>query len=166
MRICITRESYHQYLRGYAVPVSHILSTREDMQYPWIFSPVKQQLHDAIYQLWFYWSSLIHILSLSNSYNNVASIQKNQGDKLHHIIVAFGGIPSVSKVCSLLEWCLISSIGVSIVPQLSKCLKSEAVWGVITDQMIWIWTVVSSVPVREITRPMRVLFTEWRVIIA
>ena len=28
----------------------------------------------------------------------------------------------------------------SIVPQLSKCLKFEAVWGVLTDQMIWIWT--------------------------
>ena len=27
-----------------------------------------------------------------------------------------------------------------IVPQLSKCLTSEAVWGVLTDQMIWIWT--------------------------
>ena len=24
----------------------------------------------------------------------------------------------------------------AIVPQLSKCLKSEAVWGVLTDQMI------------------------------
>ena len=28
----------------------------------------------------------------------------------------------------------------TIVPQLSKCLKFEAVWGVLTDQMIWIWT--------------------------
>ena len=27
-----------------------------------------------------------------------------------------------------------------IVPQLSKCLKFEAGWGVLTDQMIWIWT--------------------------
>ena len=27
-----------------------------------------------------------------------------------------------------------------IMPQLSKCLKFEAVWGVLTDQMIWIWT--------------------------
>ena len=25
---------------------------------------------------------------------------------------------------------------ISIVPQLSKCLKFEAVWGVLTDQMI------------------------------
>ena len=43
VRICITRESiistresYPQYPWGYAVPVSHILSTREDMQYPWV----------------------------------------------------------------------------------------------------------------------------------
>ena len=28
----------------------------------------------------------------------------------------------------------------TIVPQLSKCLKFEAVWGVLTDQIIWIWT--------------------------
>ena len=30
--------------------------------------------------------------------------------------------------------------GYIIVPQLSKCLKLEAVWGYYTDQMIWIWT--------------------------
>ena len=36
VRVCITRESYHQYLWGYAVPVSHILSTCESYpQYPW-----------------------------------------------------------------------------------------------------------------------------------
>ena len=29
-----------------------------------------------------------HILLLSNLHNNVAPIQKNQGDKLHHVIVA------------------------------------------------------------------------------
>ena len=28
----------------------------------------------------------------------------------------------------------------TVVPQLSKCLKFEAVWGVLTDQMIWSWT--------------------------
>ena len=33
----------------------------------------KLQLHDAIYRLRFYSNSLIHILSLSNSHNNVAS---------------------------------------------------------------------------------------------
>ena len=27
----------------------------------------------------------------------------------------------------------------AIVPQLSKCLKFEAVWGVLTDQMISVW---------------------------
>ena len=31
---------------------------------------------------------MIHILSLSNSHNNVASIQKNRGDKSHRVIVA------------------------------------------------------------------------------
>ena len=30
----------------------------------------------------------------------------------------------------------IDSKAISIVPQLSKCLKFEAVWGVLTDQMI------------------------------
>ena len=49
---------------------------------------LKLQLHDAIYQLRFYSNSLIHILSLSNSHNNVASIQKNRGDKSHRVIVA------------------------------------------------------------------------------
>ena len=34
--IISTRESYPQYRWGFAVPVSHILSTRKDMQYPWV----------------------------------------------------------------------------------------------------------------------------------
>ena len=49
---------------------------------------LKLQLHDAIYRLPFYSNSLIHTLSLSNSHNNVASIQKNRGDKSHRVIVA------------------------------------------------------------------------------
>ena len=49
---------------------------------------VKLQLHDAIYRLRFYSNSLIRILSLSNSHNNVAAIQKNQGDKSHRVTVA------------------------------------------------------------------------------
>ena len=48
----------------------------------------KLQLHDAVYRVRFHSNSLIHILSLSNSHNNVASIQKNRGDKSHHVIVA------------------------------------------------------------------------------
>ena len=48
----------------------------------------KLQLHDAIYQLRFYSNSSSYILSLSNSHNNVASIQKNRGDKSHRVIVA------------------------------------------------------------------------------
>ena len=51
---------------------------------------LKLQLHDAIYRLRFYSNSLIHILSLSNSHNNVASIQKNRGDKSHRVNVALG----------------------------------------------------------------------------
>ena len=53
----------------------------------WKFD-VKLQLHDGIYQLRFYSNSLIHILSLSKSHNNVALLQKNPGDKLHRVIVA------------------------------------------------------------------------------
>ena len=49
---------------------------------------LKLQLHDAIYRLRFYSNSLIHILSLSNLHNNLASIQKNRNDKLHRVIVA------------------------------------------------------------------------------
>ena len=49
---------------------------------------IKLQLHDAIYRLRFYSNPLIHILSLSNSHNNVASLQKNRDDKSHRVIVA------------------------------------------------------------------------------
>ena len=49
---------------------------------------LKLQLHDAIYRLRFYSNSLIHILSLSNSHNNVVPIQKNWADKSHRVIVA------------------------------------------------------------------------------
>ena len=49
---------------------------------------IKLQLHDAIHQLRFYSNLLIHILSLSNSHNNVASLQKNRGDKSNRVIVA------------------------------------------------------------------------------
>ena len=48
----------------------------------------KLQLYDAIYRLRSYPNSLIHNLSLSNSHNNVASIQKNRGDKSHRVIIA------------------------------------------------------------------------------
>ena len=48
----------------------------------------KLQLHYAIYRLRFYSNSLIHILPLSNSHYNVASAQKNRGDKSHRVIVA------------------------------------------------------------------------------
>ena len=58
---------------------------REDQRHRRRF---KLQLHDAIYRLQFFSNSLTHILSLSNSHSNVASIQKNRGDKSHRVIVA------------------------------------------------------------------------------
>ena len=62
---------------------------------------VKLQLHNAIYRLPFYSSSLIPILSLSNSHNNVASIQKNRRDKSHRVIGSL--IDMHSCVSSLLR---------------------------------------------------------------
>ena len=51
---------------------------------------LKLQLHDAIYRLRFYSNSLIHILSLSNSHNNLASIQKNRDTvELALVIIQF-----------------------------------------------------------------------------
>ena len=58
---------------------------------------LKLQLHDAIYGLRFYSNSLIHILSLSNSHNNVASLQKNRGDKSHRVIVALSILTHASE---------------------------------------------------------------------
>ena len=69
----------------------------------------KLQLHDAIYRLRFYSNSLIHILSLSNSHNNVASIQKNRGDKSHRLIVAIhvDAIRDFSISTGKRGWCLV-----------------------------------------------------------
>ena len=56
----------------------HIISERSLRPYHvTIFASLKLQLHDVIYRLRFYSNSLIHILSLSNSHNNVASIQES-----------------------------------------------------------------------------------------
>ena len=60
---------------------------------------IKLQLHVAIYRLRFYSNSLIHMLWLSNSHSNVASLQKNRGDKSHHVIVAL--ILSPCKPCKI-----------------------------------------------------------------
>ena len=49
---------------------------------------LKLRLHDAIYRLGFCSYSLIHTLLLSNLHSNVASIQKNRGDKSDRVIVA------------------------------------------------------------------------------
>ena len=62
---------------------------------------LKLQLHDAIYRLRFYSNSLIHILLLSNSHNNVASIQKNRDDKSHRVIVALIIISNIQHQDSL-----------------------------------------------------------------
>ena len=48
---------------------------------------LKLRLHDTIYRLRFYSNSSSHILSLSNSDNNEASLQKNGGDKSYRVIV-------------------------------------------------------------------------------
>ena len=53
-----------------------------------MFEHLKLQFDDAIYRLRFYSKSLIHILSLSNPHKNVASMQKNLGDKSHRVNVA------------------------------------------------------------------------------
>ena len=50
---------------------------------------LKLLLHDAIYRLRFFSNSLIYILQLSNTHNNVATIQKNRGDKSHRVVVAW-----------------------------------------------------------------------------
>ena len=67
------------------------MTSLEAQMFDWYFSldknkHFKLQLQDAIYRLRFYSKSLI--LSLSNSHNNIASIQKNRGDKSHRAIVA------------------------------------------------------------------------------
>ena len=58
--------------------------------YCWIrrYFKLNLRLHDVIYRVRFYSNSLIHTSLLSNSHNNVASIQKNRGDKSHRVIVA------------------------------------------------------------------------------
>ena len=53
-----------------------------------LINGLKLRLHDAIYRLRFYSNLLIHVLLLSNSHNNVASLQKNRNDKSHRVIVA------------------------------------------------------------------------------
>ena len=73
-------------------------------------SSLKLQLHYAIYRLRFYSNSLIHILSLSNSHNNVASIQKNRADKSHRVIVALrlqlhGAIYRPDSFVLMLRYC-------------------------------------------------------------
>ena len=60
------------YLKDYSSLPYFFFDDVEEHQFP-----LKLQLHDAIYQLRFYSNSLIHILSFSNSDNNLASIQKN-----------------------------------------------------------------------------------------
>ena len=64
---------------------------KEEIPYMIVSSPFNKtivKLHDAINRLRFYPNALIHILSLLNSHNNVASIQKNRDNKSHCVIVA------------------------------------------------------------------------------
>ena len=48
----------------------------------------------------FYLNSLIHTLSVSNSHDNVASIQKNRGDKSNRVIVALHDATSLARSLS------------------------------------------------------------------
>ena len=71
---------------------------------------LKLQLHDAIYRLRFFSNSLIHILSLSNSHNSIASIQKNRGDKSHRVIVALNVELQFEKPKNITKIMIISSL--------------------------------------------------------
>ena len=80
---------------GLSFMIRRVAPTRSSTCYAYLITKIgnrnlqlKLRLHDAIYWLRFYLNSLIHNLSLSNSHNNVASIQKNRGDKLHHVTAA------------------------------------------------------------------------------
>ena len=69
-------------------PPPHELKNDNSLKQNVTETSLKLQLHDAIYRLRFYSNLLTHILSLSSSHNNVASKQKNRGDKSHRVIVA------------------------------------------------------------------------------
>ena len=77
-------------------PESVILRPSFELLDQILHTALKLQLHDAIYRLRFHLNSLIRILSLSNSHNNVASIQKNRGDKSNRVIVALGNFSIVN----------------------------------------------------------------------
>ena len=68
--------------------ICRVMETRLYDPSDYMETRLRLQLHDAIHRLRFYSNSLIHILLLSNSHNDVASIQKNRGDKSHRVIVA------------------------------------------------------------------------------
>ena len=69
MRVCSTCDSYPQCLWGYVVPVSHILSIREDMQYTWVILDSFEQASEIKYpklvpkipewfKSWIYWQAI------------------------------------------------------------------------------------------------------------
>ena len=75
VRVCITRESYHQYPWVISsVPVSHIISTREDMQYPWVISsvPASHILTGTAYPhgYWGYDSRVLRIWLMGTAYRH------------------------------------------------------------------------------------------------
>ena len=54
-----------------------------------IFSLVKLQLHDAMYSAAILFKLVgSYLIAFKYSLNDVASTQKNRGDKSHHVIVA------------------------------------------------------------------------------
>ena len=70
---------------------------------------LKLQLHDAIYRLRFYSNSLIHILSLSNLHNNVASIQKDRDDKSHCVIAPLAAPGALYRCINTIIYLLFTS---------------------------------------------------------
>ena len=82
--------------------------------------PFKLRLQDASYRLRFHSSSLIHTLSLSNSHSNVASIQKNRGDKSHCVIVALKEA-STGRTLSSFNPISVSLLGTSLSSSNANC---------------------------------------------
>ena len=98
----------------------HVLNTFKTTRF------VKLQLHDAIYRLRFYSNSLIHILSLSNSHNNIASLQKNRGDKSHRVIVALEYVEQDNSFMIICHYSVCVIYDLSKVPVSYKlCFLSE-----------------------------------------
>ena len=75
----LTPHCTHEFsLKNYSCELFNLTGTVGKVE---LISTFKLQLYHAIYRLRFYSNSLFHILLLSNSHNDVTSIQKNRDDK-------------------------------------------------------------------------------------